>query len=225
MVLAPDWREQYTTKAFLYLLWSGDVETARSVLEHADQRNIKVETGDDIFTPIFVEIAAANYEKALQLIKNMKTDICDYQFFYIPKDILLAEIYGLTDNNKLQVAYYDSARVMLESKLKEFPDDARMHSSLGIAYAGLDKKDKAIEEGKRGVELLPISKEAWNGYYRELDLAKIYTMVREYDLAIDKIDYLLSIPGELSVPLIKIDPVWKPLLSIPRFQKVLEKYI
>jgi len=224
MVLAPDWREQYTTKAFLYLLWSGDVERARTVLKQADQQNIQVETGDDIFVPIFVEIAAANYEKALELIENMKTDVCDYQFFYIPKDILLAEIYGLTDNKKSEVAHYDSARVMLQSKLKEFPEDARMHSSLGVAYAGLGEKDKAIKEGKRGVELLPISKEAWNGYHREMDLAKIYAMVGEHDFAIDKIDYLLSIPGELSVPCIKIDPVWKPLLDNPRFQKVLGKY-
>jgi hypothetical protein len=66
-------------------------------------------------------------------------------------------------------------------------------------------------------------KEAWRGFYRELDLAKIYTMVGEYDLAIQKLDYLLSIPGELSVPYIKIDPVWRPLLNIPRFQKILEQ--
>jgi serine/threonine protein kinase/Flp pilus assembly protein TadD len=224
IILAPDWRESYTSKAWLYLLWSGDIGTARSVFKQADEQDIRVETGTDIFCPIFVEIAGSNYEKALELIKNMKTDVCDYQFYYTPKDMFLAEINGLTNNKKLEIAYYDSARGMLQSKLKEFPNDARMHSSLGIAYAGLGEKDKAINEGKRGVELLPISKEAWNGYYRELDLAKIYTMVGEYDLAIDKIEYLLSIPGELSVPYIKIDPVWKPLFNNPRFQKVLEKY-
>ncbi len=222
--LAPDWRESYTTKSWLYLLWSGDVERARTVLRQADQQNVQVETGWDIFVPIFIEIAGTNYEKALELIKNMKTDACDYQFFYIPKDILLAEVYGLNNNRKSELAYYDSARVVIESKLKEFPNDARMHSSLGITYAGLGQKDKAIKEGKRGVELLPISKEAWNGYYREVDLAKIYTMVGDYDLAIDKIDYLLSNPGELSVPYIKIDPVWKPLRNNLHFQKVLEKY-
>jgi eukaryotic-like serine/threonine-protein kinase len=224
IILAPDWRQAYTAKAWLYLLWSGDLEKARTAIMEADEQNIRVETGADILYPVFIEIAGSNYEKALKLIRNMKTDVCDYQFFYIPKDILLAEIYGLTDNKKSEVAYYDSARIMLQSKLKGFPEDARMHSSIGITYAGLGEKDKAIEEGKRGVELLPISKEAWNGYYRELDLAKIYAMVGEYDLAIDKVDYLLSIPGELSVPYIKIDPVWKPLLDNPRFQKVLEKY-
>jgi len=90
--------------------------------------------------------------------------------------------------------------------------------------AGLGKKDEAIREGIRATELLPISKEAWNGFFRELDLAKIYSMVGEYDLAIDKLEYLLSIPGKLSVPYIKLDPVWRPLLEIPRFQEILAKH-
>ena len=127
-------------------------------------------------------------------------------------------------DKKTESAFYDSARVTLESRIKEFPYDARLYSSLGIAYAGLGEKVKAIKMGKRGVELLPISKEAWNGYYKELNLAKIYTMVGEYDLAIDKLDYLLSIPGELSVPYIKINPVWKPLFNNSRFQQVMKKY-
>jgi tetratricopeptide (TPR) repeat protein len=224
MTLSPDWREMYTTKAWMYLLWSGDIKEAQTILNYADQQNIKVETGYDILTPVVIEIAGSNYEKALELVQNMKTSECDYQFFYIPRELLLAEIYGLKNNKKSELAFYNSARLILQSKLKEIPDDARLHSSLGIVYAGLGDKDKAIKEGKRGVELLPISKEAWNGFYREVDLAKIYTMVGEYELAIDKVDYLLSIPGELSVPYIKIDPVWKPLFNNPRFQKVLEKY-
>ena len=87
-----------------------------------------------------------------------------------------------------------------------------------------EDKEKAIAEGKKGVELLPVTKEAWRGYIKELDLAKIYTIVGESELAIQKLDYLLSIPGELSVPYIKIDPVWKDLLELPRMKEVLEQY-
>ena len=90
--------------------------------------------------------------------------------------------------------YYESARVVIEDQLKEQPDDTRLFSALGLVLAGLGKKDEAIKEGKRATELLPITKEAWRGWHRELDLAKIYTMVGEYDLAIDKLEYLLSIP-------------------------------
>jgi len=108
--------------------------------------------------------------------------------------------------------------------MKELPDDVRMYSAPGIVLAGLGKKDEAINMGKRAIELLPIEKEAWRGWHRELDLAKIYTMVGEYELAIQKLDYLLSIPGELSVPYIKIDPVWKDLLELPRMIVVFKKY-
>jgi len=224
LTLTPNWREMYTTEAWTYILKSGDVEKARLILKKADDQNIQVETGFDIFISIITEIGTSEYQRALELVRNMKTNVCDYQFFYIPRTLFLAEIYGLMKNKESELAYYDSARVTLEKRIRQFPDDARLYSSLGIAYAGLGEKDKAIKEGKRGVELLPISKEAWNGYYREVDLTKIYTMVGEYDLAIDKLDYLLSIPGELSVPYIKIDPVWKTLFTNPRFQKVIEKY-
>ena len=224
LTLAPEWRELYTTEAWMNLLQSGNIEKARSVLQHAKQQNVQVETGFDIFVPIAIEIADSNYQRALELVQHMKSDVCDYQFFYLPRPLLLAEIYGFMKNKQLELACFDSARVVLESKLKEAPDDARVHSSLGIACAGLGEKDRAMKEGNRGVELLPISKEAWNGFYREMELAKIYTMVGEYDLAIDRLDYLLSIPGELSVPYIRVDPRWKPLLSNARFQKVLEKH-
>ena len=224
LTLTPNWRELYTTEAWVYILKSGDFVEAGMILKKADEHNIEVETGFDIFISIITEIGASNYQKALELVQNMKTNVCDYQFFCIPRSLLLAEIYGLMKNKKSELTFYDSARVMLEKRIKEFPDDSRLYSSLGIAYAGLGEKDKAIKEGKRGVELLPISKEAWNGYYKEIDLAQIYTMVGEYDLAINKLDYLLSIPGELSVPYIKINPVWKPLFNNSRFQQVMEKY-
>ena len=44
--------------------------------------------------------------------------------------------------------------------LKENPNDERLHSSLGIVYAGLGENEKAISEGKKGIELLPLEKEA-----------------------------------------------------------------
>ncbi len=46
-------------------------------------------------------------------------------------------------------------------------------------------------------------------------------MVGEYDKAIDKIEYLLSIPGQMSIPLIQLDPRWAPLREHPRFQELL----
>ena len=64
-------------------------------------------------------------------------------------------------NRQLERAYYDSTRSMLVSKIQERPHDERFRSALGIAYAGLGRKEDAIHEGELAVELLPMSKEAW----------------------------------------------------------------
>ena len=122
----------------------------------------------------------------------------------------------------LSKEYYDDARIILESKIKENPEDERFHSSLGITYAGLDRKEDAIQHGKLSVELLPVSKDAMRGPFRIEVLALIYVMVGEFDEAIDKLEYLLKIPGQLSIPLLKIDPAWKPLRNHPRFKKLIE---
>jgi len=121
----------------------------------------------------------------------------------------------------LEQEQYDSARIFLEAKVKEWPEDARVHSSLGLAYAGMKWKEEAIREGKKAVELLPVSKDAWRGPYRVTDLARIYVMVEEYDAAVDQLEFLLSIPSEISIPLLRLDPVWEPLRDKVSFQQLL----
>jgi tetratricopeptide (TPR) repeat protein len=145
----------------------------------------------------------------------------DDQFQFIPPAQLFAEIYGLTKVQELERTYYDSSRVLLEKKIIEQPDDARFHSALGIALAGLGQKEEAIREGKRGVELMPISKEAWRGTYRVRDLARIYVMTGDQSTALDLLESLLSRPSDLSGPLLRIDPVWASLRNNPRFQKLI----
>jgi tetratricopeptide (TPR) repeat protein len=110
------------------------------------------------------------------------------------------------------------------TKTQGHTDDPVIHANLGITYAGLGLKEAAIREGKLATELLPVSKDAFDGPSYIERLAWIYVMVGEYDAALDQIEYLLSIPSELSVPYVRIYPRWDPLRNHPRFQKLLQKY-
>ena len=118
--------------------------------------------------------------------------------------------------------YYDEARSILEAKIQERHEDARFHSSLGIAYAGLGRKEDAIREGKLAVEMLPVSKEAMRGLFQVENLARIYVMVGEHDAAIDELEFLLYKPGWISIPILRLDPAWDPLRNHPRFKKLVE---
>jgi len=227
ILLSPDYLATYIafdgSLTCLYLAW-GNIAKAREVLEKASKKLLSRDEENWLrFHRATVNIFDGQYEDALKNLSLMPSDVLDDQFHFVPKASLFAQIYGLMGEKQKEQEYYQSARLFLENKAKQQVDDSRLHSSLGIAYAGLGLKEKAIAEAVKATELLPITKEFWGGTYRLRDLAQVYVMVGEYDKALDKIEYLLSIPGELSIPLLKIDPVWAPLRNHPRFQKLINK--
>jgi hypothetical protein len=132
-----------------------------------------------------------------------------------------AEMFRLDGNDPKNHTYSDSARIMLEQKLKERPNEARFHSQLGLALAGLDSSHTAIYEGQKAVELMPASQEALNALFLNINLAEIYTMVDRDSLAISQLKYMLSIPGFVSGPYLKVDPIWNPLRDKAAFKELI----
>ncbi|HUU16079.1 MAG TPA: tetratricopeptide repeat protein [Sedimentisphaerales bacterium] len=220
----PDSPAPYAWKAQLYVCWKGNTEKARTVLEEASKHIIVKEYDSILLQKILFEIFDRNYQTALDILSTGSSEVFETEFLVVPRAHLYAQIYGLMGNRQLEQKYYDSARSILESKIVEDPNDARLHSKLGIAYAGLGQKEAAISEGKLAVELLLVSKEAWQGLYGVEDLARIYVMVGQYDDAIDTIEYLLSRPGVLSIPLIRLEQTWDPLRDYPRFKKLVDEW-
>ncbi len=222
ILLRPDWGEGYFRKAWLYLRWEGSTEKARAVLQEGLE-NIKSaeELVFIVNSLVNIDVFDGNYQEALDRLSLKPKDIGD-QFSFIPNSLRCALIYRYMNKKEPAKKYYDEARSILESKIQEQPEDARLHSALGIVYAGLGRKEDAIREGKLGVELLPVSKEAMRGLSKVEDLARIYVMVGEYDASIDQLEYLLSIPSRLSIPLLRLDPAWNPLRDHPRFKKLVE---
>ena len=95
---------------------------------------------------------------------------------------------------------------------------------LGMIYAALERKEDAIREGKRAVELLPESKDAFDGPALTLSLAQIYMFTGETDQALKLIEHSLNTPAGITAANLKIDPVWDPLRKDPRFQALIDKY-
>jgi TolB-like protein/Tfp pilus assembly protein PilF len=141
-----------------------------------------------------------------------------------PKAMLKGTIYFLQGDMTNSRAEFEKALLTSERLLREAPDDAARHAQHGLILAALNRKQEAVAEGKRAVELLPESRDAFDGPGLTASLAQIYTWTGEFDEAFRLLDHLLATPNGLTVPMLKLDPAWDPLRSDPRYQALIDKY-
>jgi tetratricopeptide (TPR) repeat protein len=161
------------------------------------------------------------YDKYLEFIRNDLTNYIDETTLQ-PKTYKLALTYYLSGQKSLCKIYADSTITYLKQKTIEIPDDDRVYPPLGKCYAFIGNVKEAIACGKKAVNLKPMKLDALQNEIKEQDLMEIYIFTGNYDLALDKIEYLISIPSKLSVGILMVDPVFDNLRSLPRFQKITE---
>ncbi len=220
--LAPEAVAAYDLKANTIIRETGNTKKAREIIKTAQGKKIGLDS--DLFrnTLFLCDILERNYPDAIKEMKGFGET--DGQYYYKPEDLYIAQAYGFLKNKTEADQHYKAAIKVIQEKIKQHPEDSRLYSSLGICYAGIGDKQNAIKEGKQGYELLPVTKEAWRGTFRLYDLAQIYTMIGEDDLALDKIEELLNRPTDaISVAVLKLDPTWDSLRNNKRYLELVEK--
>ena len=210
-------------KSALAIAWKGDVTFAENQLS-------LVPPGfdpDGLVTSARVGVLTLQrkFAEALQMTQQFRGETLSYpEKGPCPKAALEGSLYLLQGDKERAHAAFEQARPVAERLVREAPNDPARHAHLGAVLAGLGRKEDAINEGKKAVELLPESEDAFAGPQATAALAEIYAWVGERDEAFHLLDHLLTVPNGLTVQTLKLDPTWDPLRNDPRFQALIEKY-
>ena len=171
-----------------------------------------------------IEIYIRDFDEAIRIIESIGEGIINDPEYYGSKNLQLGLIYYLMSDEKMSVKYFEAERILLEGKIAELKYDPRIYRSLGIVYAGLGMKQKAIEYGRKGNEILGFNKDAISGFYAEMDMARILLMTGDYNGALSILEFLFEHTGYISTELLRIDPFWDPLRDLERYKKMILKF-
>ena len=161
-----------------------------------------------------------DFDAALRALAALPSDGCHRETILFPHvwcEGIVAQMRGDTASAR---AAFSSTRNEMAKLVREQPAYAEALCALGMADAALGHKEDAIREGRRAVELLPVTKDAIIGPLLVQNLALIFTWTGEKDLAFEQLSVAAKLPGYLSYGELRLHPDWDPLRGDPRFDKI-----
>jgi len=139
----------------------------------------------------------------------------------LPSAVIEGVIGRMTKNEDKARAAFTAARAVQEKRVQEQPEWGPALCVLGLIDAGLGRKEDALREGRRAVELLPVQKDALNGAHMIEYFAIIAAWVGEKDLACKQLAAVAPLEStSISYGQLKLLPYWDPLRGDPRFEKI-----
>jgi serine/threonine-protein kinase len=146
----------------------------------------------------------------------------------LPKSYLRACVFLVRGDAAKAQTEFEAARPAIEKLVTDGPQSGTRRAQLGLLYAFLGRKEDALREGKRAMELIPITHDIVEGAVVESFYALICARLGLTDEAMSQIEYLLTTPfavdyDDASITLSDLRTRWEwdPLRNDPRLQKIL----
>ena len=204
---------------------TGDIKEARRILASfpPDPKLTATFTSGSVSNVIgaraYVSVIERDFAAALKIWENEITDPAGN------RERLCARvaIHVLAGDAAGAQTEAEKARVLVEARLRERPDDTSPLTQLSWIYLALKRNADALKVARQAVSLFPPEKDATQGAAYATGLAEIEARTGETNEAVKSLRWLLSghIGGFVSIKLLKIDPVWDPIRNDPGFQQLL----
>ncbi len=224
--LTPDSFNLWSVKVQFEVSEKGTFEIAERAVQDMESRPMNEETRVHFTGAVAqMRVTQRRYADALPLAESLKDD-------QLGKD--LEGLHGkyacigfckkmLGDEAGAREALL-KAKAYAEKIVSMVPEYPKGYEKLAPILALLGEKDAAIAAARRATELLPESVDAFDGPVATQTLAEVYMIVGEYDKGLELIDGLLTRKTQVTVPLVKLSPLWDPVRQDPRFVAMLKKH-
>jgi TolB-like protein/Tfp pilus assembly protein PilF len=221
LALKPNDLDARLARGQLEVAWKADTRLLHEVIESSIQQN---PASSAHLAPLRIFLASA--ERDAGAAERALTDLGDDT--YGPDAIQFSRAFGegqlarWKGDAAAAHASFTTARAAQQRIVDAQPDYGPALCVLGLIDAGLGRKDDALREGRRAVELTPPSKDSINGPIIMGFFAVICAWVGEKDLAIEQLTQAIQLPGRSSYGQLRLHPLWDPLRGDPRFEKIVD---
>jgi TolB-like protein/Flp pilus assembly protein TadD len=206
-------------RAEIALHWRADARPWVSTIQEIIARDSR-EAKNVAESWLKVSLCDRDFDGALHALAAMPVDGCYDDTIPFPRVWCEGVVAQVRGDTTAAHAAFTKARAEAAKLVAEQPDYAEALCILGMADAALGRKEAAISEGRRAVELLPVTKNSVIGALLVQNLALIYAWTGEKDLAFEQLAIAARIPGHLSYGQLRLHPYWDALRGDPRFETI-----
>jgi TolB-like protein/Flp pilus assembly protein TadD len=206
-------------KVFLLVEADGNTTRARQTLLTLDPKKFTERPGIESLLDYYDR----RYDESLEHLEEYPHQVLEQQNVYRPKALLAGLTYRVMQDPRA-AGRCEEARRLLETRIAGSPRDARMRAAMGQALACLGRKEEALREARLAADLSPVSADAMDGPLYLENIAYVQVMNGDLAAATDLFARLFEMPGGTSPNIVRLDPIWAPLLDYPPFRKLIAKY-
>jgi TolB-like protein/Tfp pilus assembly protein PilF/tRNA A-37 threonylcarbamoyl transferase component Bud32 len=199
--------------------WKADTRPLRQTIDSIGAANpdALLSAADDWLSLALAERDVAAAKNVLNTIGD--TPLTDYTV-HANRLVMEGVIARMTNDEGKARAAFTAARVGQEKTVRAQPNYGPPLCVLGLIDAGLGRKEEALQEGRRAIELLQVEKDALVGPTMIKYLAMIAAWVGDKDLACEQLAIATRPPSTVSYGQLKLLPFWDTLRGDPRFEEI-----
>ena len=219
LAIEPDNMHAQISRAYIEFQWKANSQPLHQTIQSILSKSPDVAPTISA-TWLYLALSEHDSAGAEQALSHLPKGGCEYSTIPFPDawcEGLVAHFRG--DEAAARKAF-SKTREEIENILRGQPDYPAGLCMLGLTDAALGNKADALREGRRAVELCPLSKDSIEGALLIEYLALIYVWTGEKDLALQQLEASAKIPNGLSYGELKMDPYWDSLRGDRRFEKI-----